>query len=73
MSEVILCVRCQRPVVRNREQYEAFERMHWSCFHYEHEHDGDPDIACPDPSCPARAFDPEPQADWFASRDIRQR
>jgi hypothetical protein len=44
--------------------------MHWSCFHFEFEHDpegdgklgeGDPDIACSDPNCPARAFDPNPQ------------
>lgn len=35
--------------------------MHWACFHYEFEHfagEGDPDEACGDPSCPARAFDP---------------
>jgi hypothetical protein len=31
--------------VRNREQYDTFERMHWSCFHYEFEHAGDPDVA----------------------------
>ena len=60
-----VCVRCGRPVERNRDQYETFERMHWSCFHYEFEHEmagsGDPDIACNDPACPARAFDPIPQ------------
>ena len=61
------CVRCHRPVVRNRDSYEMFERMHWSCFHYEFEHERgelDPDIACRDPSCPARAFDPNPPPDW---------
>jgi hypothetical protein len=26
------CVRCQRPVVRNRDNYETFERMHWARF-----------------------------------------
>jgi len=56
-----ICVRCGRPVERNRDLYETFERMHWACFHYEFEHDvngsGDPDIACADPFCPARAFD----------------
>jgi len=60
-----VCVRCGRPVERNGDQYETFERMHWSCFHYEFEHEmagsGDPDIACNDPACPARAFDPIPQ------------
>ena len=61
-----ICVRCKRPVVRNRDQYDVFEKMHWSCFHYEFEHDmmgsDDPDVACPDPACPARAFDPDPVA-----------
>ena len=47
--------------------YETYERMHWSCFHYEFEHGAgraDPDIACRDPACPARAFDPNPQPPW---------
>jgi hypothetical protein len=26
--------------------------MHWLCFHLEFEHDGDPDVACEDISCP---------------------
>lgn len=67
-----VCTRCGRRVIRNREQYEVFERMHWACFHYEFEHDagsGDPDIACGDPSCPARAFDPNPIPDWFQRED----
>jgi hypothetical protein len=56
------CARCGGPVVRNRDRYDAFERMHWACFHYEHEHgSGERDVACADPSCPARAFDPDPQ------------
>lgn len=58
------CVRCHRPVIRNREHFETFERMHWSCFHYEFEHPDDPDVACGDPSCPARAFDLEPLPAW---------
>lgn len=44
-------MRCQQPVVKNAEHYEAFERMHWVCFHLEYEHQGDPDEPCPDPSC----------------------
>ena len=66
-----VCNRCGKPVIRNRERYEVFERMHWLCFHYEFEHEagaGDPDIACGDPSCPARAFDPSPTPDWFQQR-----
>jgi hypothetical protein len=56
-------------VRRNRDRYEALERMHWSCFHYAFEHnvddpDADADIACGDPSCPARAFDPSPTPIW---------
>ena len=62
------CVRCKRSVVRNRDKYDVFERMHWSCFHYEYEHEGDPDIACADPTCPARAFDPNPRPNWFDER-----
>jgi hypothetical protein len=64
-----VCIRCGRPVRVNADQYEVFERMHWVCFHYEFEHetavaDGDPDQACRDPGCPARAFDPAPPAPW---------
>lgn len=61
------CRRCGRAVVRNAEVRDVFEGMHWVCFHYEFEHNdgaGDPDVACPDPSCPARAFDPEPPPPW---------
>ena len=61
------CARCGRPVVRNKDSYETFEQMHWLCFHYEFEHfngEGDPDEACGDPSCPARAFDPDPPPSW---------
>lgn len=46
------CVRCGKPVVFNRDHYQTFERMHWLCFHLEFEHEGDPDEACSDPSCP---------------------
>jgi len=28
--------------------------MHWVCFHFEFEHQGDPDAPCRDPSCPMR-------------------
>jgi hypothetical protein len=72
-EEVPTCRRCHRPVVREAENFETFERMHWSCcFHYEFEHqaagsaDDDHDVACMDPACPARAFDREAQLDWLA-------
>jgi hypothetical protein len=47
-----LCKRCKKPVTLNAKNYDVFERMHWLCFHLEFEHDGDPDKACGDPSCP---------------------
>jgi hypothetical protein len=34
--------------------YDVFERMHWVCFHFEFEHQGDPDAPCRDPGCPMR-------------------
>ena len=58
------CQRCRRAVVVNAAMYDVFERMHWSCFHYEFEHEGDPDAACGDPSCPARSFDSSPPPTW---------
>ena len=66
-----VCRRCGHPVRRNRANYETFEQMHWLCFHLEFEHaaigpgsDGDPDVSCRDPHCPARAFDPFPVPSW---------
>ncbi len=59
------CPRCGRPVVRNRFRSHLFEGMHLACHHYEYEHDGDPDVACGDPTCPARAFDPNPMPAWM--------
>ncbi len=47
-----ICVKCNKPVVENKDQYEIFEKMHWLCFHFEYEHEGDPDRPCSDPSCP---------------------
>lgn len=70
-EETLTCRRCHQPVIRNAENYETFERMHWSCFHYEFEHEPagsspDPDIACRDPGCPARALDTEAVPNWNA-------
>jgi hypothetical protein len=38
LPDVLTCSRCNRPVVDEAESYETFERMRWSCFHYEFEH-----------------------------------
>lgn len=47
-----ICVYCNKPVEKYSDDYEVFEKMHWLCFHLVYEHDGDPDKACDDPSCP---------------------
>jgi hypothetical protein len=47
-----ICVRCHQPVTVNHDSYDAFEHMHWLCFHLEFEHLADPDEPCNDPSCP---------------------
>lgn len=52
MAEIKLCARCNKPVEENAESYDVFEQMHWLCFHLEFEHEGDPDRACDDVSCP---------------------
>ena len=70
MTDELQCPRCGRPVVRNQDSYVPLERMHWVCFRYEYEHfgaTGDPDQACSDPSCPARAFDTDPPPVWRAT------
>lgn len=47
------CKRCGLPIKVNKDMCEAFEDMHWLCFHMEFEHGNyDPDEACDDPSCP---------------------
>lgn len=47
-----ICVKCHQPVHKNRDSYEVFEKMHWLCFHFEFEHEGDADMPCNDPGCP---------------------
>lgn len=44
--EGLTCARCGRSVEASKDQYEVFERMHYTCFHYEFEHPGDPDVEC---------------------------
>jgi len=53
-SETPACRRCGGPVVLNREHYETFERMHYTCFHFEYEHRRiDVDEDCGLQGCPA--------------------
>ena len=51
-----ICVRCKKPVIKNKANYETFEHMHYFCFHLEYEHningDFDIDEFCYVPGCP---------------------
>lgn len=51
--EGLTCARCGRSVEASKDHYEVFERMHYTCFHYEFEHPGDPDVECFGGGCPA--------------------
>jgi len=53
MTEPRECRRCHKPVVASAADYEVFERMHYVCFHFEFEHQGDPDVECVAGGCPA--------------------
>ena len=69
------CRRCGRGIVRNADRADVFEGMHWTCFHFDFEHstdDGsdDPDVACGDPSSPARAQDKSGRPTWFEAPDL---
>ncbi|WP_157732601.1 hypothetical protein [Cellulomonas sp. PSBB021] len=48
-----ICRRCRKEVVANAGSFGVFEQMHYTCFHYEFEHPGDPDIECTAGGCPA--------------------
>ena len=54
MSGVTNCIRCGRSIdVDPALSVDLFEGMHWLCFHFEFEHDADPDVACNDiAGCP---------------------
>ena len=49
-----ICKACKKPVTKYPDLFAVHEEMHWLCFHLAYEHDGDPDEACTDPSCPWR-------------------
>lgn len=48
-----VCRRCGLPVEANAKDYDVFEQMHYVCFHFEFEHQGDPDVECSAGGCPA--------------------
>ena len=48
-----VCRRCHLPVEASADNYDVFEQMHYVCFHFEFEHQGDPDIECAAGGCPA--------------------
>lgn len=47
------CRRRGKDVVANAPSFDVFEQMHYTCFHYEFEHPGDPDVECRAGGCPA--------------------
>ena len=59
--EKLTCRRCKRPVEVSAADYETFEHMHYVCFHYEFEHEGDPDVECSAGGCPSAAINPRPE------------
>lgn len=53
MSGPQVCRRCGKPVVASAAHHDVFEQMHYVCFHYQFEHDGDPDVECLSGGCPS--------------------
>lgn len=53
VAESPVCRRCGLPVVAYAADFEVFEQMHYVCFHYAFEHQGDPDLVCAAGGCPA--------------------
>jgi hypothetical protein len=66
----LVCWRCHQVYDEDPEKYATFEHMHWRCFHFEFEHPKELSKAqaCGDPSCPARATDPDPPPTWLEER-----
>ncbi len=46
------CKSCGKPIEDSKENIDMFEGMHWLCFHYAFEHQGDPDEPCRSRHCP---------------------
>jgi hypothetical protein len=66
-SPVNTCTACGGQVLVSSTWFETFERMHWTCFHYEFEHEPfDRDEECIGGGCPSAAVDP-----WHVLNDPR--
>jgi hypothetical protein len=53
IEPVLKCRRCGKEISKfKNEAAQIFEGMHWLCFHFEYEHEGEPDEPCADFSCP---------------------
>lgn len=50
MSNELNCKSCGHHV--EKQDAEMFEGMHWLCFHFAFEHNGDPDEPCRSRHCP---------------------
>lgn len=49
----VFCKGCGHELSEPIEQYDAFESMHWFCFHYAFEHfQDDPETPCDSRHCP---------------------
>jgi hypothetical protein len=58
-APALICRDCGRPVTVSSDQFEVFERMHYTCFHYLFEHDPfDPDEECTAGGCPSASIGP---------------
>lgn len=59
ISPALVCRRCGRLVTVRSDQFEVFEGMHYSCFHYAFEHDPfDIDEECTAGGCPSAGIEP---------------
>jgi len=64
------CRLCGKDVVANAAWFDVFEQMHYTCFHYEFEHSGDPDVECSAGGCPAAGLTVRSLAERVGPVDI---
>lgn len=64
IAPVRTCRHCGLPVVVSSDQFDVFERMHYTCFHYLFEHDPfDPDEECTAVGCPSASIEPSQRSE----------